>query len=318
MRRDRPRLHGHDVGLHERAARGRPLRRRDPPGARARHGPDRHGRHVRPVHERGGRRPRAGRPPRGGRARDEGGPGRRGPRDVHAPARRLARPRARGHRRLAAAPRHRSRRPVPAAPRRRARAGGGDLGRDGRGGGRRQGAGHRPLRGHGGRARARARDPPGRLGAVRAVAVDARPARRRAPLVPSARCRLHPVRAARPRLPDRHDHRGVVRRRRLPRAQPALHPRGARREPGDRGPGAVGRRASRGDPGAGRARLGARPGRPRRPDPRDDPARAGGGERAGRDARARTAGPRGARHGPAGGGRRATEPGSAGAGMVAP
>ena len=55
--------------------------------------------------------------------------------------------RPRGHRRVAAAPRHRPRRPLPAAPRRPEGAARGDLGRDGRGRGRRQGARDRPVRG---------------------------------------------------------------------------------------------------------------------------------------------------------------------------
>ena len=222
---------------------------------------DRHRRRLRPVHERGGRRARARRPPRRGRARDEGRARGRGHRDAEDRARRAARARARGDRRVARPAADRPRRPLPAAPRRRAGAGGGDVGRDGRGRRRRQGARDRDVGGDRRAARGRARDPPGRLGPVRAVDLDARPARRRAAVVPRARRRVHPVRAARARLPDRDDHRRLVRRPRLPRAQPALHARGAGGEPGDRRPRARGRGAARRDRGAGRARVGARAGR---------------------------------------------------------
>ena len=51
-------------------------------------------------------------------------------------------------------------------------------------------------------ARARRRDPSGHRAAVRALALDARRARRRAALVHRARRRVRAVRAARPRLPD--------------------------------------------------------------------------------------------------------------------
>ena len=93
---------------------------------------------------------------------------------------------------------------------------------------------------------------------------------------------VHPVRAARPRLPDRHGHRGLVRRPRLPRPQPALHARGARRQPRDRRPRARRSRSATAPRRAGRARVGARAGRADRADPGDDEGRAGRGERAAR------------------------------------
>ena len=60
-----------------------------------------------------------------------------------------------------------------------------------------------PVRGQRRRARARPRDPPGGVGAVRGLAVDARRLRRGRAVVRRARRRVPPVRPARPRLPDR-------------------------------------------------------------------------------------------------------------------
>src|SRR5689334_3959258 len=64
-----PGVHG-NVRVLRRAQR-RGVDRDDPPSARAGHHPARHGRHLRPAHERAPRRQRDRRPPRRGRAGDE-------------------------------------------------------------------------------------------------------------------------------------------------------------------------------------------------------------------------------------------------------
>ena len=122
----------------------------------------------------------------------------------------------------------------------------------------------------------RPRHPPAERGAERVLAVDARPRGRGAADAARARHRLRPLLAARPRLPHRPDplDRRPARGRLAPH-QPALPGRGLRREPA-RSP-----TASRSWPsgigataGPGGARLGARQGRRRRPDPRhQEPAR---------------------------------------------
>ncbi len=76
-----------------------------------------------------------------------------------------------------------------------------------------------------GRAGARARDPPGRVGPVRALVVVHRAPRRRRAVVRRPRRRVHPVRAAGPRLPHRHDRRPA---RRIP-ATSARRSRASRR-----------------------------------------------------------------------------------------
>ena len=87
-------------------------------------------------------------------------------------------------------------------PRRPAR---GVVGSHGRAGRRREGPRARHVRGDRRRAGARPRDPPGRDGAVGALAVVHRTARRRRAVVRRERRRVHPVRAAGSRLPHRHD-----------------------------------------------------------------------------------------------------------------
>ena len=120
--------------------------RHDPPRARPRRHPPRHRRHVRPVHERGARRPRDRRPPRRGRARDQvrqrARRGRRVPR--HPRRRRL---RQGGLRGVAAPARRRPHRPLLPAPRRPADADRGDRRRDGRARRGGQGPLPRPVRG---------------------------------------------------------------------------------------------------------------------------------------------------------------------------
>ena len=133
-----------------------------PPGARARHHLHRHGRHVRPVHQREARRPGARRPARRRRARDEVRQRPRRGRLVRRHPRRR-RVRALRLRRVAAAPRHRHDRPLLPAPRRPGGPDRGDRRRDGRAGRGGQGPLPRAVRGGAGhdppRPRGRTRSP---------------------------------------------------------------------------------------------------------------------------------------------------------------
>ena len=192
---------------------------------------------------------------------------------------RAARARARGRRGLAAPPADRLHRPLPAAPRRPRGAARGDLGRDGRAGRAGQGRRARDVRGQRLRARARARDPPGRVRAVRGLAVDARRLRRGRAVVRRARRRVPALRAAGPRLPDRQARAADVPARRLPQEQPALPAGGDGRQRRARRAREGGRRPPRRDAGPGRARLAARAGRARGPDPGHQAPHAAGGER---------------------------------------
>ena len=100
------------------------------------------------------------------------------------------------------------------------------------------------------------------------------------PDLPRARDRLRPLLAARPRLPlgSLHLARGA-RRGRLPPQRPALHGREPRGQPRARREGAGDRAGEGHHPGAAGARLGARPGRGHRPDPRHQAAQLPRGER---------------------------------------
>ena len=200
----------------------------------------RHGRHVRPVHQREARR-RARSPTAATRSCS--------PRSSATSAARTAsflgvngKPglRAHGLRRVAAAARRRPHRPLLPAPRRQDGPDRGDRRRDG--GARRGGQGPPPraLGGLAGHDPARARRPPDHGAADRVLAVDARPRGRGAADRARARHRLRRLLPARPRLPLGRDHEARrPRRGRLPPPQPALPARELRHEPRAR------RRASR-------------------------------------------------------------------------
>ena len=183
-------------------ARRRRVDRDDPPGARARRRPARHGRHVRPVHERGARR-------RG----DRGAPrrGRRSRPSSATSARRTARSlgvngrpeyvRAACEASLAA-PRRRRDRPLLPAPRRP------DTSRSRRPSARWPSSWPQGKVRHLGISEAQPGDDPARprrapdhRAADRVLAVDPRPRGRRARHVPRARHRLRRLQPARPRLP---------------------------------------------------------------------------------------------------------------------
>ena len=251
----------------------------------ARRDPARHGRHVRAVHQRGAGRTGDRRAPGRGRAGHEVRPGGRGRRRVRARQGRPARARARGRRRFAAPAAHGLHRPLPAAPRGPRRAARGDLGRDGRARRAGQGRRARDVRGERRRARAGARDPPGRVRAVRRLAVDARGLRGGRALVRGARRRVPALRAAGPRLSDRQAGAAEVPARRLPQEQPALPARGDGRQLGARRARAGRRRPPRRHARAGRAGLAARAGRARGPDSGHQAPHAVGGERGRRGAR---------------------------------
>ena len=179
--------------------------RDDPPRARARRHLPRHGRHVRPVHERGARRPGDRRPPRRGRARDEvrqrARRGRRVPR--HQRPRRVRPLRVRG---VAAAARRRARSTSTTSTASTSDADRGDGRRDGRAR-RRQGK----VRYLGlseaapDTIRRAPRRPPDHRAADRVLALDARPRGRDPADGARARHRLRRLQPARPRLPDRRD-----------------------------------------------------------------------------------------------------------------
>ena len=108
-------------------------------------------------------------------------------------------------RRVAPAARYRGHRPVPTPPRRPGRAARGIVGMHGRARRRRQGAIPGHVRGERRPARARARDPPRRVGAIRALVVVHRAPGRCRAVVRRPRRRVHPVRAAGPGIPDGDD-----------------------------------------------------------------------------------------------------------------
>ena len=130
-----PRLHGHVRLL--RADRRRRVDRHHPPGARPRRHLLRHGRHVRPAHQRGARRQGAGRAPRRGGHRHQVRHRARPRRPDQARRQRPARVRAPGLRRLARPARRRPHRPLLPAPGRPRHADRGDGRRHGRAGDRR-------------------------------------------------------------------------------------------------------------------------------------------------------------------------------------
>ena len=244
--------------------------RDDPPRARARDQLPRHGRHVRPVHQRGAGRPGDPRPARRGRARDE----------VRQRARRrtarslgvngdpeyvraacdasLAAARRRAHRPLLPAPRRlracRSRRRSARWPSSSRRA-------------RCATSGSRRPR----RRRSAAPTPCTRSRRCRRSTRSGRATRRTRslPTVPRARHRLRRVQPARARLPHRRaSSRRRPRRGRLPPPEPALPGRELREEPRARRARGGDRRGEGLHAGAARARLGARAGRRHRADPR--------------------------------------------------
>ncbi|KAF1858502.1 hypothetical protein Lal_00015019 [Lupinus albus] len=284
----RPGLHGHERLLRESRRRG--IHRDDPARHRPRRHPVRHGRHVRPAHERGIAGPRDPRPARGARHRHQV--------RHHADAResgrfrrlRPARIRARRVRGQPEAPRHRHHRPVLPAP---GGPGHAHRGHDGRAGGprpRRQGALRGPVRGVRPDDRAGGEGPSGDGAAERVFAVDARPGGtgRRAGRVPPPWHRLRALQPAGPRLPDGRDpHAGRLRAGRLPPRQPALPGRELRAQHRPRRQGA--RAGARGGLHAGPAgaRVGAGAGAGHRADPRHQAPHLPRGERGGRRHRRR-------------------------------
>ena len=144
---------------------------------------------------------------------------------------------------------------------------------------RREGARARHVRGERRRAGASTRDPSRRVGPVGALAVVHRASRRRRAVVRRSRRRVHPVRAAGPRLPHRHADDRHDGPRRLPLDAPALHAGRDRREPGDRRTRARRRGPARSHARPGRARVGPGAGRARRPDPGHQTAASPRGER---------------------------------------
>ena len=129
----------------------------------------------------------------------------------------------RGGRGVAPPAPHRRDRSVPAPSHRPAGAVGGVVGSHGRARARREGARARHVGGERRRAGAGTRDPSRRVGPVGALAVVHRTSRRRRAVVRRPRRRVHPVRAAGPRLPHRHADDRHDGSRRLPLDAPALH-----------------------------------------------------------------------------------------------
>ena len=226
-----------------------------PPGAGPGRHPHRHRRDLRPLPQRGTRRPGHQGPPRRGRAGDE---------VRHRLARRCGagvldsspaniRAAVEGSlKRLG----HRPHRPLLPAPGRPEDAHRGHRRRPGRAGRRGQGPPHRPVRGRPRDDPPRPRRAPDHRAADRVLPVDPRPGGRAAAAAARAGHRLRSLLAARPRLPHRHDPLArAARRRRLAQDQPALHRRELRAQPAHR------RR------GPGRRRRGSAPHRRRWPWP---------------------------------------------------
>ena len=211
--------------LHRRRHRRRRVDPHHPPRARPRRHPHRHRRDLRPVHQRGARRPRDQGPSRRRRPRDEVRPRLARRRRSLEPRQQPGEHPHRG-RGLAPAARHRPHRPLLPAPRRPEDADRGHRRRARRARRRGQDPPHRPVRGR------RRHDPPcprrapDHRAAVRVLAVDARPGAEGAAGAARARHRLRRLLAARPRVPHRRDplHRRLRRRRlaaRPTRASPA-------------------------------------------------------------------------------------------------
>ncbi len=221
----RPRLHGDELRL--RPAEGQAGDdRAAPDGRRPRRHLLRHGRGLRPVHERGagGRGARPG--PRPGRDRHQV---RLRPQRARQPSReggleQPARAHQAGRRGVAQAAACRDDRPLLSAPRRprrahRGRRGGGE-GADPGG----QGQALRPLRGGRADDPPRARGPAGRRAPERILAVVAATRGRGDPDARGARHRLRAVQPARQGLPHRQDRREHdLRQLRLPQHPAALH-----------------------------------------------------------------------------------------------
>ncbi len=214
----RPRLHG-NVRVLRRPERRR-VRRHDPPGARPRHRLPRHGRRVRPVHQRAARRPRhqgtAGRGCGGHQIRQRAGGGRLVPR--HQRPARLHPP---GVRRIAQAARrgpHRSLLPAPGGPLGPDR---GDGRRDGRAGAGGQGQASRAERSVRANHPSRGARAPDHRAADGVLALDPRPRGRDPAHLPRARYRLRCLQPARPRVP----HRPVPLARRSPTRRLPPHSR---------------------------------------------------------------------------------------------
>ncbi len=219
------------------------------------------------------RRPGAGRPG------DQDRPRGRSERWLSAAERRAPGAHPRGGRWIApTAPNGRDR-PVPAPSHRSARAARGVVGNHGRARRGRKGPRARHVRSERRRARARACDPPGRVGAVRALAVVPRAAGRRRSLVRRERRRVHPVRAAGSRLPHRIDGDRTDRPRRLPLDAPALPTGGDRRQPRDRRSRPGRGRSPRIHTCADRARLAAGAGEAHRSDPGNEAPASSRGQR---------------------------------------
>ena len=152
-------VHGHVRRVHRRGHRRRRVDPHDPPRARPRRHAHRHRRDLRPVHQRGARRPGHQGPPRRRRARDEVRPRLARRRRRREPRQQPGEHPHRG-RGLAAAARHRPHRPVLPAPRRPEHADRGHRRRARRARRRGQDPPHRSLRGRARHDPPRPRRPP--------------------------------------------------------------------------------------------------------------------------------------------------------------
>ena len=168
--------------------------RRHPPGARAGRDLPRHGRHVRPVHQRGARRPRDRRPPRRRSCWPRSSASSAATTRATASHRRQPGLRPVGLRRVAAAPRRRPHRPLLPAPRRPGRRPIEEtVGRDGRAGARRARSATSGCPRPAGDDPPRARRAPDHRAADRVLAVDARPRGRDPADAARARHRVRPL-----------------------------------------------------------------------------------------------------------------------------
>ncbi len=174
-------------------------------------------------------------------------------------------------RRVAAAPVDRPHRPVLPAPRRSRRPDRGDGRGDGRARRRRQGAFPRPLRGGRGDDPPRARGAPDLGGAERVLAVEPRHRGGGPTGAHRARDRARRLQPARPRLPHRpdHEHSTASRQTTSGASNPRFQGANLEAQPRARAQGRGDRAGEGVHPRAARARLGARAGRRRRPDPGD-------------------------------------------------
>ena len=250
----------------------------DPPRAGPGRHPHRHRRDLRPVPQRGGRRPGRPGPPRRGRHRDqvrarlrtrrgEPGPGvtDSSPANVRAAVEGSLRRLGTDHIDL-----YYQHRVDPATPIEDTVGALAELVTEGKV------RLHRPVRGGPGHHPPRARRAPGHRSADRVLAVDPRPRGELLPLLRELGIGFVPVLPARPRPAHRADpHRGRLRRRRLAQDQPPLHRRELRAQPRDRRRGPGHRRRERRHPRTDRAGLAARPAArtsPRSPAPAAWPA----------------------------------------------